>query len=155
MKYSTRGPRAPAGEPLGEAGSAAKPLVFSLMHAAHTVEARLEAALEAVGLSIAKHGVLQLLADAGEPLTLSELAEQSSCVRSNITQLVDRLEAEGLVQRVDDHDDRRIIRARLTRAGVDRHAAGAKAFAAVQAEVASAISSSDRAVLDRLVSRLG
>jgi DNA-binding MarR family transcriptional regulator len=136
-------------------GRAPKPFVFSLMGAAHAVEERLEGALGAVGLSIAKYGVLQLLAEAGEPLTLSELAERSSCVRSNITQLVDRLEAEGLVQRVDDHDDRRVIRARLTRAGVDRHAAGTGAFAGVQAEVESAVSSTDRAALDRMVSKLG
>jgi len=64
------------------------------------------------------------------------------------------LEAEGLVQRVDDHEDRRIIRARLTRAGVDRQAAGAKAFAAVHAELSDAISSSDRATLERLVAKL-
>ena len=30
-----------------------------------------------------------------EPLPLSQLAERCSCVRSNITQLVDRLEADG------------------------------------------------------------
>jgi DNA-binding MarR family transcriptional regulator len=142
-----------AGE--GDQGArGAKPFVFSLMHAAQAVERRLEDALEAVGLSMAKFGLLTHLAEAGEPLTLSELAEQASCVRSNITQLIDRLEAEGLVQRVDDHEDRRIIRARLTRAGVDRQAAGANAFAAVQSELGAVVSSSDRATLERLLSKL-
>ena len=114
----------------------------------------MEEALGAVGLSMAKYGLLGQLAEAGEPLTLSELAERVSCVRSNITQLVDRLEAEGLVQRVDDHEDRRIIRARLTRAGADRQAAGARAFATVLSELASAVSSSDRVTLERLVAKL-
>ncbi len=142
-----------ASEGDGVAGAAA-PFVFSLMHAAQAVERRLEDALEAVGLSMAKHGVLTHLAEAGEPMTLSELAERASCVRSNITQLIDRLEAEGLVQRVDDHEDRRIIRARLTRAGVDRQAAGARAFAAVQSELGGVVSSSDRAALERLLAKL-
>jgi DNA-binding MarR family transcriptional regulator len=134
--------------------TSAGPFVFSLIHVARVVEGRLEAALEGVGLSMAKHGLLQILADAGEPLTLSELAERVSCVRSNITQLVDRLEAEGLVQRVDDHEDRRIIRARLTRAGADRQVAGARVIASVQAEVAAAVSSADQAALEKLVSKL-
>lgn len=137
-----------------DAAPAETAFVFALMHAGQAVELRLEEALEGVGLSIAKYGLLRHMAEAGEPLTLSELAERASCVRSNITQLVDRLEAEGLVQRVDDHDDRRIIRARLTRAGVDRQTAGARAFDAVQSELASAISSTDRATLQRVVARL-
>lgn len=69
------------------------------------------------GLSMAKYFVLQALAEAGEPLTLTELAAGQHCVRSNITQLVDRLEADGLVKRVDDPADRRTIRASLTASG--------------------------------------
>ena len=59
-----------------------------------TVEAGLEASLEPLGLSLAKFGALSQLAAAGEPLPLSTLAERRACVRSNITQLVDRLEAD-------------------------------------------------------------
>ena len=83
----------------------------------HAVEARLEAALEPLGLSLAKFGALAQLAAAGEPLPLSTLAERRACVRSNITQLVDRLEAEGLVKRSDDPRDRRSVRAELTDEG--------------------------------------
>lgn len=145
-----------AESPRGADGGCAPevPFLFALMRTGQVVERRLEAALEAVGLSIAKYGILRHMAEAGEPLTLSELAERASCVRSNITQLVDRLEGEGLVQRVDDHEDRRIIRARLTRAGADRRAAGARAFAEVQSELAAAISAADRATLERLAVKL-
>ena len=76
-----------------------------------------EAALEPVGLSLAKFGVLARLASADEPLPLSTLAEEQACVRSNITQLVDRLEADKLVVRVDDPHDRRLVRAALTAGG--------------------------------------
>jgi len=135
--------------------SGSQAFVFSLIHAAAVAERRLEAALDAVGLSLAQYGVLEHLAGAGKPLALSELADRSSCVRSNITQLVDRLEAEGLVERVADGDDRRIIRARLTSAGADRHAAGARAVAAAHADLASAASAADRAAVERLASKLG
>jgi hypothetical protein len=81
--------------------------MFLLMHAAGTIEKRLEDALGGVGLSLAKFGALTFLVRAGEPLSLSECAAKMTCVRSNITQLVDRLEADGLVRRVDNPSDRR------------------------------------------------
>jgi DNA-binding MarR family transcriptional regulator len=112
--------------------TAAPNLALELLGALHTVGARLEAALEPHGLSLAKFRVLSMLVASGEPVPLGELADQAACVRSNITQLVDRLEAEKLVVRVQDPNDRRSIRAELTPQGRARHAAGAKAV--VEAE---------------------
>src|SRR2546430_10196140 len=83
----------------------ASTVVFSLLETAQAVESRLEAAVSPLGLSLAKLGVLHPLAEAREPLPLSELAERQHCVRSNITQLVDRLEKDGLVRRRPDPDD--------------------------------------------------
>src|SRR5438445_7145372 len=108
-------PRKPA-----RRAAAAGDLVLSLLGTASAVEARLEAALRPLGLSLAKAGVLMFLAEAPEPLLLSELAEHEGCVRSNITQLVDRLERDGLVRRRADTGDGRHIRAVLTPAR--RHA---------------------------------
>ena len=67
------------------------------------------------------------------PLRL--LAEQCACVRSNITQLVDRLEADKLVRRADDPKDRRSILAELTAEGRTRHAAGLRAIEAAENEL--------------------
>ena len=100
---------------------------YELLNASGKVADRLEAALEPHGLSLAKLGALSKLAAAGEPLPLSTLAERCACVRSNITQLVDRLEADGLVSRSDDPKDRRSIRAELTGEGRRKQAAGARA----------------------------
>src|SRR5882762_9306959 len=97
---------------------------FSVLHAAHLIEDRIEQALGKVGLSMAKQGALTELVAAGEPLTLSQLAARLSCVRSNMTQLVDRLEADGLVKRLDDPADRRSVRAELTQLGRERQRAG-------------------------------
>src|SRR3954465_15491887 len=79
--------------------------MFGLLEAARALEARMEAAMAELGLSMAKLGVLKPLAESGQPVTLTELASCQQCVRSNITQLVDRLEADGLVKRVDDPND--------------------------------------------------
>jgi DNA-binding MarR family transcriptional regulator len=67
-----------------------------------------------------------------------------TCVRSNITQLMDRLEADGLVRRVEDPRDRRAVRAAVTRLGAERQTAGAKEVARVQAELAKTLSGKDR-----------
>ena len=128
--------------------------MFSLIAAAHAIEARLEQGLATVGLSPAKHAVLAQLAKAGDPLTLSELATRVCCVRSNMTQLVDRLEAEGLVRRVDDSGDRRIVRAVLTPLGEEREAAGASVVRQMQSEFAAALPESDRADLERVLAAL-
>ena len=92
-------------------------LTLLLLDAARAVEARAEGALGEIGLSLAKLGALRHLVLATEPLTLSQLAERHCCGKSNITQLVDRLEADGLVARESDPDDRRTVRATVTPAG--------------------------------------
>lgn len=127
---------------------------MSILHAAHAIEDRIEKALDGVGLSIAKHSALTKLQEAGEPLTLSELAERLSCVRSNITQLVDRLESDGLVRRVADPDDRRSVRAELTELGAEKQAAGASEVSKVHGDIADRLQSSDIVGLESALSSL-
>ncbi len=112
-------------------------LAIEVIRALHALETQLEEALEPLGLSLAKLGALSKLVAAGEPLPLSTLAERLACVRSNITQLVDRLEAEKLVARSDDPRDRRSVRAELTTLGRSRHAAGLRALDKVERDLLS------------------
>jgi DNA-binding MarR family transcriptional regulator len=51
------------------------------------------------------------------PLSMHELAQTLACDSSNVTGLVDRLEARGLVARVPNPDDRRVKHVVLTPAG--------------------------------------
>jgi DNA-binding MarR family transcriptional regulator len=124
-------------------------LVHSLLGAAHSVEKRYEDALGKVGLSGPKFAALTHLVQAGKTLSLSECAERMTCVRSNITQLMDRLEADGLVQRLEDPSDRRAVRAALTSLGVQRQAAGAQEVEKVQKEFAKTLSGIDQVALRR------
>jgi DNA-binding MarR family transcriptional regulator len=113
----------------------------------HAIEGRLEQALEPIGLSLAKFGVLAKLVAAGEPLPLGTLAERCACVRSNITQLVDRLEADRLVARSDDPRDRRSVRAELTAEGRARHAAGVRALQKAERDLLARLLPAQRATL--------
>ncbi|HEY3572125.1 MAG TPA: MarR family transcriptional regulator [Thermoanaerobaculia bacterium] len=130
-------------------------LAFRVIGAAHEVEGRLEGALGTIGLSLAKLNVLKALADTDEPLPLSHLADRCCCVRSNITQLVDRLEADRLVERLPDPADRRSVRAALTPAGRERHAEAVRIVGETEREVFAGLGEEDRQALTRLLGRLG
>jgi DNA-binding MarR family transcriptional regulator len=68
-------------------------------------------------LSPSQFNVLNLLYDQPEGCTQIELSRSLIMHRSNVTGLVDRLEARGLVRRHDSAHDRRAYRVVLTVAG--------------------------------------
>src|SRR3954471_4071372 len=70
----------------------------------------------ASGLTPAQGNLLYLL-EPGKPTTMVALAKFLGCHDSNITGLVDRLEARGLVERRNDPADRRVKLIALTDEG--------------------------------------
>ena len=68
------------------------------------------------GLSHVQCHVLHLI-EPGQPLAMSRLAEVLSCDASNVTGLVDRLEARGLLERRPAPGDRRVKVLALTVSG--------------------------------------
>ncbi len=54
----------------------------------------------------------------GQPVPMRELAQRLGCDPSNLTGLIDRLEARGAVQRRPDSNDRRVKALALTEEGV-------------------------------------
>ena len=68
------------------------------------------------GLSHVQCHVLHLI-EPGQPVPMSRLAEVLSCDASNVTGLVDRLEARGLVARKPSPQDRRVKVIALTVTG--------------------------------------
>ena len=129
-------------------------IAFSLIHAAQSIEGHFEKALATVNLSGPKFAALSALVAEEQPISLSELAEKLTCVRSNVTQLVDRLEADGLVKRSDDPSDRRGVRAEVTKLGRERHAAGRKVVDKVHEAVAKQLSTVDHGVLKRALDNI-
>ena len=98
---------------------------------------RIEQALAAeVGLPLAWFDVLVNL-HWGPPngLRMGQLAGRVLLTRSTLTRVVDQLEAEGLVARGSDPEDRRATRILLTPAGASRYAAAAPTHDRVVAEV--------------------
>jgi MarR family transcriptional regulator for hemolysin len=133
--------------------------VMQLLRSAERVERALERALEGIGLSPAKLAVLGGLTKAGGRLSLGELAQHRSCVKSNITKLVDRLEADGLVTRRDDPTDRRGVLAEITAEGRRLQAEGGRLIDEVEETLTRGLPAADvaalRRVLDEVTSRSG
>ena len=110
------------------------------------------AVLQDVGLSPVQ-GMALLHLRSGEPLTMSELAAALKCDNSNVTGIVDRLEAAGLVERRPSPHDRRdktvVVTAhgaRLRDEADRRMAVPPPAFARLGAEDARTL----REILERL-----
>ena len=125
------------------------PLWIMLLRTAQNVETRMEAALANSGLSLPKLAVLKQLVEAGEPLPLSRLAEKLACVKSNITQLIDRLESDGLVERTYGSTDRRTVFAKITEEGLRKYRTGSQSLAASEKEIFKEMNREDQERLKR------
>lgn len=105
-----------------------------------------------VDLSPVQCHVLYLI-EPGQPLPMRRLAERLSCDASNVTGLVDRLEARGLVERRPSPADRRVKVLHLTTSGTRlrtdlmRHVGG-------RPHPLSHLSARDQRMLVRILERL-
>jgi DNA-binding MarR family transcriptional regulator len=127
----------------------------ALLHAAYSAEGEVETALSAAGLTLAKLAALKALSESGESLPLSQLAGRLACVKSNITQLVDRLEADGLVERQSDPHDRRARLAALTATGRKACEEGKRLQKEAERKVLGRLSSSEAGQLAALLGKVG
>jgi DNA-binding MarR family transcriptional regulator len=128
--------------------------LFAVLHASSVLEGRAEARLSEVGLSLAKLAALRCLTQAGESIPLGQLAERLSCVKSNVTQLVDRLEADGLVSRTSDPNDRRSRFAVLTDAGRTAYARGSEIHMQAERELFGVLTPAESDTLHQLLGKL-
>ena len=128
--------------------------LFSLLHAAEAVQSRVDGALAEIGLSLPKLAALAQLHAAGESMPLGELAAKLSCVKSNVTQLVDRLEADGFVSRAPDPNDRRSRLAVLTSAGRKAFEAGTRVQQQAEREAFGNLTAEESHQLQALIEKL-
>ena len=68
-------------------------------------------------MTMPQFGVLDFLHERGAAAPMREIADTLAMQPSNLTGIVDRLVSLGLVERVNDERDRRVVLARITPAG--------------------------------------
>jgi len=134
-------------------GSGRTPL-FAVLHAAGALESRVEEQFAEVGLSLPKLAALHQLSQAGDSLPLGQLAERLACVKSNVTQLVDRLEADGLVVRAADPNDRRSRLAVITESGTRAYERGIQIQQRAEREIFGALSKEESSALHELLDKI-
>lgn len=139
---------------MNEIGTPPRASLFALLHAADAAQAYAETRLAELGLSLPKLGALHHLAAAGESLPLGQLAGRLACVKSNITQLIDRLEADGFVTREPDPNDRRSRLAVMTAAGRKAYEEGTRIQQQSEQEVFAALTDDEARLLAVLIGKL-
>jgi DNA-binding MarR family transcriptional regulator len=128
--------------------------LFAVLHAANALETRVEERLADAGLSLPKLAALHQLSQAGDSLPLGQLAERLACVKSNVTQLVDRLEADGLVVRAADPNDRRSRLAVLTDSGKTAYARGSQIQQQTEREIFGTLTKEETSALHVLLAKI-
>jgi DNA-binding MarR family transcriptional regulator len=92
--------------------------VTSIMRAQQVLMARLNELLRPLGLTFPRYEALMLLSfTRAGALPLGKIGERLQVHRTSVTNIVDKLEADGLVRRVPHAEDRRATLAEITDAG--------------------------------------
>jgi DNA-binding MarR family transcriptional regulator len=92
--------------------------VTSIMRAQQVLMARLNDLLRPLGLTFPRYEALMLLSfTRAGALPLGKIGERLQVHRTSVTNIVDKLEADGLVRRVPHAEDRRATLAKITEAG--------------------------------------
>lgn len=91
-----------------EPGESAFRVALLLRELESRVHARVAASLEATGLTLPQIIAVKAVAHSG-PLTVTALAREISATKSTVVGIVDRLEAQGLLERRRSADDRREV----------------------------------------------
>ena len=83
--------------------------------------AELDRRLLPQNLSQARYVLLTLLVEAGSPLSQNDLAERAGIAGPTLVRQLDQLESNGLVERRDAPDDRRVKHVCITPVGKSAH----------------------------------
>jgi DNA-binding MarR family transcriptional regulator len=89
-----------------------------------------------------------------EGLRMNELSRLLMVTGGNVTAIVDQLEGEGLVERLDEPADRRAFRIRLTRSGEKAFADMARAHEGWVVELLAGLTRREHEDLLRLLAKL-
>lgn len=115
-------------------------------------KARIREAIEQV--TAAQAEALLLLREHPQGITMHQLAEAHAATPSSATQMVDRLVRLGLVERLREEDDRRLVRVRLSKEAEERFREVMAARLRVVESIAMRLSDTELETLVGLLERL-
>lgn len=129
--------------------------IIVTLRASSTVTAALAPVVRRFGLSLAGFNVLHTLVHAREALRPSAISREQVIPAQTLTSVLDGLELRGLVERVPDPGDRRVLLARVTAQGSALYEECCQPLLAVESELLSGLTEPDMEHLRRLLGRIG
>jgi DNA-binding MarR family transcriptional regulator len=125
--------------------------LLALSRRLHRTQRRL---MEPLGITPAQSRLLRTLAHCQAPPRMADLAQRLEVVPRAVTTLVDALEAQGLVRRVPDPHNRRVIRIELLEPGAQALRELRRARRSSAAELLAPLDDGQRAALTALLAVL-
>jgi DNA-binding MarR family transcriptional regulator len=104
---------------------------------------------ERMGLSATDHKALDLVVQAGEPLTAGRIAELTGLSTGAVTGVIDRLEKVGVVRRIRDRQDRRKVLVEVVPGTIERFAPLFQSMFDNLRELLTRFSPAERKVIER------
>jgi len=92
-------------------------LMLLFQDVSHALRRARDAQLRKFGISYAEAGILFYLYSAADPMTPTDLARLLFKEHHNISALIRRMEAKGLVEKTRDSENKKSVRVRLTNKG--------------------------------------
>ena len=90
---------------------------LNLVRTHERLSAQFDRVFKEHGLSAAQYNALRILRGEGRPMQIYQIAERMVSPQPDISRLIDRLAAAGLVERERCREDRRVVWVRLSAAG--------------------------------------
>ena len=135
--------------------TAEREIYLLLQHVAGAQLQELAVLLRPAGVTPEQYHVLRVLRDAGTGgLACNAVAERSVSGDPDVTRLLDRLEKQGWVSRAREAADRRVVTARITRAGTRLLEELEEPVAALHARQLERLGSRDLPTLRRLLQKV-
>ena len=126
-----------------------------LLTCTQLIERRVRTGLrEQFATTLPRFDLLAQLERHPEGLKMNELSRLLMVTGGNVTAIVDQLEKEGLVERLDEPDDRRAFRIRLTKAGEKSFADMARAHEDWVVELLAGLTRREHDELLRLLAKV-
>ena len=126
-----------------------------LLTCTQLIEKRVRAGLrEQFGTTLPRFDLMAQLERYREGLKMNELSRLLMVTGGNVTTIVDQLEKEGQVERLDDSADRRVFRIRLTRSGEKSFLEMARAHEQWVVELLGGLSRKEHDELLKLLAKL-
>ena len=126
-----------------------------LLTCTQLIERRVRSGLrEEFGTTLPRFDLMAQLERHREGLRMNELSRLLMVTGGNITAIVDQLEKEGQVERLDDSADRRVFRIRLTRSGEKSFLEMARAHEQWVVELLGGLSRKEHEELLKLLAKL-